>query len=110
MTNDRRHSPRTQIFGRLHGHLVALAIPVTVTEMSLGGLGFETTLDFPVGVVHEFRLTLGDESTIFVKGRVMHCHPADSPDDTPRFVVGVQFVDDDTVETSPVGDLLGRMS
>jgi hypothetical protein len=110
MTKDRRRSPRIQILGKLHGQLVALATPVTVIEISLGGLGLETAVEFPVGVVHEFRLTLGDDSAVLVKGRVMHCHRADAPDRSPRFIVGVQFVDDDAGDAHPVGDLIGRIS
>jgi hypothetical protein len=110
MTKDRRRSPRIQIFGKLHGHLVALAVPVTVTEISLGGLGLETSIEFPSGVVHEFRLTLGDDSTVLVKGRVMHCRRTSSPDEPPRFAVGVQFVDEADADAYPVSDLVDRLS
>ena len=109
MTRDRRHAPRIQLFGKLHGHLVALDVPVTVTEISLGGLSLESSIEFPVGAVHEFRLTLGDESTVFVKGRVMHCRKAAGMDPAPQFNVGIQFLDDDA-ETHPIGDLIDRIS
>ncbi|MGE0704127.1 MAG: PilZ domain-containing protein [Vicinamibacterales bacterium] len=93
--SERRRSQRVQIFGALHGHLVALDAPITVTEISLGGLGFETPIEFPVGIVHEFRLTLGDGSTVAVKGRVMHTRRLSPAEAAPNFAVGVQFVDDD---------------
>ena len=109
MTRERRSAPRIQLFGKLHGHLVALDVPVTVTEISLGGLTVDTPLEFPVGAVHEFRLQLGDESTVLVKGRVMHCRKAGSVDGTPQFSVGIQFLDDDA-DTHPVGDLIDRIS
>ena len=44
MSSDRRHSPRIEILGRLHGHTVAFDVPVTVREISLDGappLGLE---------------------------------------------------------------------
>jgi hypothetical protein len=109
MTTDRRRNPRIQIVGKLHGHLVALDVPVTVTEISLGGLGLETAIDFPVGVVHEFRLTLGDDSTVLLTGRVMHCRRASGPDEPPRYVVGVQFIDD-AGESGAIDDLIARIS
>jgi hypothetical protein len=40
----------------------------------------------------------------------MHCHRADAPDRSPRFIVGVQFVDDDAGDAHPVGDLIDRIS
>lgn len=110
MASDRRRSPRIEIFGKLHGHLVVLDVPVTVIEISLGGLGLETSLDFPVGAVHEFRLTLGDESTVTLKGRVMHSRRTSPLGEPPRFVVGVQFIDDDPGDAGPVGDLINRIS
>ena len=97
MTSERRHSPRVKIFGRLHGQLVAVDVPITVTEISLGGLGFETSVEFPDGAVHEFCLTLGDESTVSLKGRVLHSRRVSPADEPPRFAVGVQFIDEAAV-------------
>jgi hypothetical protein len=88
---------------------VALATPVTVTEISLGGLGLETAVEFPAGVVHEFRLTLGDDSAVLVKGRVMHCHRASAAGESLRFVVGVQFIDEADGDAFPVSDLVSRL-
>lgn len=110
MSSERRRSPRVQILGKLHGYLVALDVPVTVVEISLGGLGLETPIDFPVGVVHEFSLTLGDGSTVSLKGRVMHCRRTLSPDTPARYTVGVQFIDDDAAETATVTTLITRVS
>lgn len=98
---ERRRSPRVQIFGRLHGHLVAVDAPITVTEISLGGLKMESPIEFPAGVVHEFALTLGDGSQVAVKGRVLHSRRIGG-DDPPRYAVGVQFIDDDSVEIDAV--------
>jgi hypothetical protein len=107
---DRRRNPRVQILGKLHGQLVTLQAPITVTEISLGGLGFESEIKFPHGVVHEFRLTLGDESSVFLRGRVVHCRRISRLDEPSRYVVGVQFIDDEGVQSPPVGDLIDRVS
>ncbi len=98
---ERRRSPRVQIIGKLHGSLVAVDAPITLTEISLGGLKFETTIEFPVGAVHEFSITLGDGSVVALKGRVLHCRRVSSSD-AQKYAVGVQFIDDDTAEIDAV--------
>ncbi len=112
MSNERRSSPRLQLLGQLHGQLVALDVPITVTEISLGGLRMETGIEFPVGATHEFALTLGDESVVRVRGRVMHSgRVASGPDHAPRFIIGVQFVDDDDAsDPGTVGAIIKRLS
>ena len=90
--SDRRINPRIRILGRLHGRVIALDVPVTVTEISLGGMGMLTDIPFPVGAVHEFELTLGDQSVVLLRGRVAHCQKVEQG--TPRFLSGVQFIDE----------------
>lgn len=94
MGSERRRAPRMAILGRVHGHVASLDVPVTVREMSLGGLSMETGFAFPVGAVHEFRLTLGDGASVELKGRVVYSRETQSPGGT-IFITGVQFVDDD---------------
>ena len=92
MSTDRRRSPRVAILGKLHGHNVTLDLAVTVTEISLGGMGIQTTVPFPIGAVHLFRLTLGDDSVVDVEGRVAHCQRM--PGDEERYLSGIQFLDE----------------
>lgn len=80
-----------QILGQLHGRVVTLELAVTVTEISLGGMAIKTDLAFPIGAVHEFQLTLGDNSLVVLKGRVAHCQRVG---DTNEFLSGVQFIDE----------------
>jgi hypothetical protein len=111
MTFDRRRSPRIELLGRLHGHSVSLDLPVSVLEISLGGMAIQTSLPFPVGAVHAFRLTLGDDSTVELNGRVMHCRNVAPADATPAYVTGLQFVEDEPAESGPtIGDLIDRVS
>ena len=92
MTNERRRNPRVAILGKLHGRVVTLDVPVTVTEISLGGMGIQTEMAFPVDAVHTFQLTLGDNSVVHLKGRVAHCQKvAGEPD---RYLSGIQFLDE----------------
>lgn len=109
-TDDRRRSPRIELLSQLHGHTVSLDLPVRVVQISLGGMAIETTVPFPVGAVHAFRLTLGDDSTTELTGRVMHCRNAAPAGATPIFTTGVQFVDNEAEEPSgAVGDLINRV-
>lgn len=110
MTTDRRRSARVELLGRLHGHSVSLDLPVSVVEISLGGMAIQTGLPFPVGAVHAFRLTLGDDSTVELNGRVMHCRNVAPSGAAPVYVSGLQFVDDDPPESGPtVSDLIDRV-
>jgi PilZ domain len=110
MSSDRRRSPRIEILGRLHGHAVSLDVPVTVREISLGGMALETSFPFPVGVVHEFRLTLGDGAQVQLNGRVMHSRDTSSPGGQNAYLTGIQFVDEEpTDDDSSVGNLIDRL-
>lgn len=93
---DRRRNPRIQLLGRLHGSVVALEVAVTVTEISLGGMAIETEIDFPRGAEHEFQLTLGDDSTVRLKGRVAHSQKLSG--DAPRYLSGIEFVEEADTE------------
>jgi hypothetical protein len=43
--------------------------------------------------VHPCRFRLGDASTVDVSARVVHCLPRVTPDGTPVYVTGLEFVD-----------------
>ena len=73
--SDNRNSERIQILGDLHGE-VMLYQPMAIREISCGGAQVETGFALLVDSLHDFRLTLGDQS-IVVKGRVAHCHISD---------------------------------
>lgn len=99
MTIDRRRNPRVAILGKLHGRAVTLDVSVTVTEISLSGMGIQTDIPFPVDAVHTFQLTLGDNSVVHLKGRVKHCQKlSGEPGEPERFLSGIQFLDEKTDE------------
>jgi hypothetical protein len=104
--NDRRQSPRIEILDRIHGHVVSLAVDLTVVEMSLGGMRVETAFPFPIGAEHEFRLRMGDDSTVVMRGRVLRCVQT-SGQDGNRFVSGIQFLDEG--DEAGVEDLLDKI-
>ena len=98
MTNERRRSPRIEILGRLYGHVVSLGLPIVVVEMSLGGCAIQTAIEFPLGAVHEFNLTLGDGSSVVVRGQAVHSKNVAAEDEEPSYLTGIQFIDDDGTE------------
>lgn len=107
---DRRRSTRIELLGRLHGHSVTLDLPVTVREISLGGMAIETKVPFPVGAVHAFRLTLGDDSTVELAGRVVHCRNSAPEGGPASYVTGVRFIETEPDDSlSPVSDLIDRV-
>jgi hypothetical protein len=109
MSSDRRRAPRIEILGRMQGHVVVpVPVSVTVREISLGGLSMISPVMFPVGAIHEFGLTLGDESTVVLQGRIVYSRPDVGPDGAQVYVTGVQFVDDDPAPPS-VGSLIDKI-
>ena len=90
MSIDRRRAPRIQILAQMNGRAVALDVPVTVTEISLGGMAILTDTEFAAGTEHEFQLTLGDNSLVQLTGRVAHCRKVS--DEAPRYLSGIQFI------------------
>lgn len=111
MPDDRRRSTRIELLGRLHGHSVTLDVPVRVIQISLGGMAIETRIPFPVGAVHAFRLTLGDDSTTEIVGRVMHCRDTSPVGSEPIYVTGVQFIEDDPDATEgAISNIINRVA
>jgi hypothetical protein len=110
MSMERRRSPRVEMVGQLHGHAVTFDLPVTVRDISLGGMSIQTPVALPVGATHTFNLTLGDGALLTLVGRVLRSSGRTELDGTEYFVSGVQFVDDEPAEGGPVGDIIGKMT
>jgi hypothetical protein len=110
MSTDRRRSPRIEILGRLHGHTVAFDVPVSVREISLGGMTVETSIELGEGAVHEFLLTLGDGSVVQLTGRVLHSRPSAAPAGGPvAHVSGIQFIEDEPEAVEAVENVIDRV-
>ena len=110
-SDDRRRSPRIEILERIHGHIASLDVPMRVREMSLGGMGLESNFAFPVGAIHEFRLTLGDGSTVMLRGKILRCREQTDADGTQIYVSGIQFLDEDPpAGDTSVGDLIDKIT
>ncbi len=110
MSRDRRRSARVAILGRLHGLAISLDVPVKVNDLSLGGMAIETPVAFPVGAVQEFQLTLGDDSTVVLRGKIVRSQNVAPAGAVPAFVTGVQFIDEDEASDSvEVSQLMERL-
>lgn len=110
MGAERRRSPRVELLGQIHGSVVAYDVAVTVRNVSLGGLSLETPFPFPVGVAHDFRLTLGDDSAVLLRGTVLRCEAERTADGSTMYVTGVQFVDETPGDgEASIGDLMQRL-
>lgn len=88
---DNRDSERIQILGDLHGE-VMIYQPMAIREISCGGAQVETGFALQVDSLHDFRLTLGDQSVV-VKGRVAHCHISDVEHELVLYRSGIEFVE-----------------
>jgi hypothetical protein len=107
--SDRRRAPRVEVIGKVRGRVVSLDVPIVVREMSLGGMSIESPTAFEVGVVTDFLLTLGDGAGIEVYGRTIYTRPLDGSDE-PRFLSGIQFVDQDEAARKPVSGIMSRLN
>jgi Tfp pilus assembly protein PilZ len=105
---DRRRNARVEVLGKVQGRVVSLKMPVTVREMSLGGMSIETSTAFEVGSTTDFLLTLGDGAGVEVYGRVVYTKPI-AHDTEPRYISGIQFIDQGEADPEgPVGGLISK--
>ena len=110
--DERRRAPRFELLGRVHGQIVSVATAVRIREISLGGLSFESSIAFPTGAIHEFRLYLGDRSDVVLRGRVVRCLRHGMVDGAHRYTTAVQFIDDDPPpdDEPTIGDLIQKIA
>jgi len=63
-----------------------------IKEISRGGCQIETGFPLQLDSLHEFRLTLGDNSVV-LKGRVAHCSISDVDQELVTYRSGVEFIE-----------------
>ena len=86
-----REAERLQILGDLRGEVMVFQ-PMAIKEISRIGAQVETGFPLHLDSLHEFRLTLGDQSVV-VKGRVVHCSISDVDQDAVLYKSGVEFIE-----------------
>ena len=89
--DDKRDNERIEILGELNGEVMVFQ-PMTIKEISHGGVQVETAFPLHLDSLHEFRLTLGDRS-IVIKGRVAHCSISDVEQEGVLYRSGVEFIE-----------------
>jgi hypothetical protein len=112
MSDERRRSPRVEVVGRVHGRAVALDVPITVREISLGGMSIDTPVAFEIDSVHHFSLTLGDGSVAMIAGRVRYSRQVSAEGaegSAATFLTGLEFIEEDSPGESPFEDVMRRM-
>jgi hypothetical protein len=77
--------------GSLRGE-VQLFQPMTVLDLSHGGAQVETPFPLQLDSLHDFRLSLGEQSVV-VKGRIAHCQIGELSDGVILYRTGVEFVE-----------------
>jgi len=88
---DKRDDERVPILGELRGEVMVFA-PISIKEISRGGVQVETGFPLQLDSLHEFRLTLGEQS-IVLKGRVVHCSISDVDQELVIYRSGVEFIE-----------------
>jgi hypothetical protein len=94
--------------GQLHGQLVPMNVPLDVRDLSNGGFGVESSVDFPVGAVHRFRFITQNGIEVLMRATARHCRPVESADGAPRFLAGFAFIMDPNGETEAAVEILLR--
>jgi len=66
--------------------------PMTILDISKGGLQIETPFALQLDSLHDFRMSLGERS-IVVKGRIAHCHIGELTEGVVLYRTGVEFIE-----------------
>lgn len=91
MEEDNRDSERIDLLGLLRGEVMVFQ-PTAVRQISRGGMSVETRVALQLDSLHDFRLTIGEQSVV-VKGRVAHSHISEVDQDVVVYVSGVEFIE-----------------
>ena len=99
-----RKSERVEIFGEMVGEVMVYQ-PMAIKEISRGGALIETSFPLQVDSLHDLRLVLGDTS-IVVKGRIVHSHICDVDHGGVLYRMGIEFVEPSEHVVEAVGEFM----
>jgi|ERR1051326_110771 PilZ domain len=88
---NRRDRERIPVPSPLYGE-VKVYQPMTILDISKGGLQIETLFALQLDSLHDFKISLGERS-IVVKGRIAHCHIGELKDGVVLYRTGVEFIE-----------------
>ena len=88
---NKRDNERVAVPAPLHGE-VKVYQPMTILDISNGGLQIETPFALQLDSLHDFRISLGERS-IVVKGRIANCHIGELKEGGVLYRTGVEFIE-----------------
>jgi hypothetical protein len=89
---DNRDRERVPVPSPLNGE-VKVYQPMTILDISKGGLQVETPFALQLDSLHDFRISLG-ELSIIVKGRIAHCKISELAEEgVILYRTGVEFIE-----------------
>jgi hypothetical protein len=89
--SDKRDRDRVPMARQLEGAVMVFQ-PMTIADISHTGAQIETPFPLQLDSLHDFRLSLGEQSVV-VKGRIAHCHVGELRDDITVYRSGIEFVE-----------------
>ena len=107
---ERRRSHRVEVLGQLHGHVVALKLPLVVRDIGSGGFSVETPVPFPIDSTHLFRFTTADGHEVRVKAESVRCLRVSPSDAHPAYITGFEFITSDRETKESIGWLVERLA
>jgi hypothetical protein len=90
-SGDKRDRERVPVPSPLYGE-VTVYQPMTILDISKGGLQIETPFALQLDSLHDFKISLG-ELSIVVKGRIAHSHVGELAEGTVLYRMGVEFIE-----------------
>jgi hypothetical protein len=105
--DNQRDDERLPILGVLKGEVMVFQ-PMTVREISQGGVQVETGFPLQLDSLHELRLSLGERSVI-LKGRVVHCSIADVDQELVIYRSGLEFIEPPDRVAAAISDFIAAM-
>jgi len=107
---ERRQSHRVEVLGQLHGHVVALKLPLVVRDIGSGGFSVETPVPFPIDSTHLFRFTTAEGHEVRVKAESVRCLRVSPSDAHPAYITGFEFITSDRETKESIGWLVERLA
>jgi c-di-GMP-binding flagellar brake protein YcgR len=89
---NKREKERLPVPAPLYGEVMVYQL-MTILDISIGGAQIETPFPLQLDSLHDFRLSLGQQSVV-VKGRIAHCHIGElQPENGVLYRTGVEFIE-----------------
>jgi hypothetical protein len=85
--------PRVEVLSEVRGDSLALGVPATLVDVGARTLTIETSCPFPVGAIHELRLTRSGGAAVRMRVWIQHSRRASGLHGALRYSTQMEFVD-----------------